>query len=196
MATLASLNKQIQALQKRADALRQSEKAAAIKTVRGLIGEFGLTALDVGLVGAGSKGKVKGTRVVKGSGVAKYRDPASGKTWTGHGKPPGWIAGAADRTKFLIDGSAAAEATNVAKAPKVAKAAKKAAKPVGPAKKAAVKAAAGAKQERAAKGTTKPAAPAKKANVARKATRAAAKKVTAAAGQADAPDATALANAS
>lgn len=187
MATLASLNKQIQALQKQADALRQSEKAAAIKTVRGLIGEYGLTALDVGLVGAGPKGKVKGTRVVKGSGVAKYRDPDSGKTWTGHGKAPGWIAGVADRTKFLIDGSAAAEATSVAKAPKLAKAAKKAAKPAAPAKKAAVKAAAGAKQVRAAKGSAKPAAPVKKASVARKATKAAAKKVTAAAGQAGAP---------
>ncbi|WP_373785874.1 H-NS family nucleoid-associated regulatory protein, partial [Delftia acidovorans] len=26
-------------------------------------------------------------------GVAKYRDPASGATWTGRGKPPRWIEG-------------------------------------------------------------------------------------------------------
>jgi DNA-binding protein H-NS len=38
----------------------------------------------------------------KNVGVAKYRDPASGKTWTGRGKPPLWIAGVEDREPFLI----------------------------------------------------------------------------------------------
>lgn len=31
----------------------------------------------------------------------KYRDPSSGKTWTGRGKPPVWIAGK-NRDQFLI----------------------------------------------------------------------------------------------
>lgn len=31
----------------------------------------------------------------------KYRDPVSGQTWTGRGKPPAWIAGK-DRDQFLI----------------------------------------------------------------------------------------------
>jgi DNA-binding protein H-NS len=36
------------------------------------------------------------------AGVApKYRDPDSGSTWSGRGKPPRWIAGL-DREKFLI----------------------------------------------------------------------------------------------
>ena len=36
------------------------------------------------------------------SGVApKYRDPESGSTWSGRGKPPKWIAGQ-DRDNFLI----------------------------------------------------------------------------------------------
>lgn len=30
-------------------------------------------------------------------GVAKYRDPNSNKTWTGHGRRPGWMVGAPDR---------------------------------------------------------------------------------------------------
>lgn len=39
----------------------------------------------------------------KGSvGAPKYRDPATGATWTGRGKPPLWIKDAADRTPFLI----------------------------------------------------------------------------------------------
>ncbi len=32
----------------------------------------------------------------------KYRDPATGQTWTGRGKPPLWIAGK-DRLQFLIE---------------------------------------------------------------------------------------------
>ncbi|WP_457844072.1 H-NS family nucleoid-associated regulatory protein [Staphylococcus aureus] len=34
-------------------------------------------------------------------GAPKYRDPATGATWTGRGKPPNWIVGK-DRTPFQI----------------------------------------------------------------------------------------------
>ena len=60
----------------------------------------------------------------KGPQPAKYRDPKSGATWSGRGPAPTWLAGAKDRTKFLIDGvsevaaSAAASKSNaVAKKP-------------------------------------------------------------------------------
>jgi DNA-binding protein H-NS len=33
--------------------------------------------------------------------AAKYRDPATGQTWTGRGKAPKWIEGQ-DRTPFVI----------------------------------------------------------------------------------------------
>jgi DNA-binding protein H-NS len=83
----------------------------------------------------------------KGSQPAKYRDPKSGATWSGRGPAPVWLAGAKDRTKFLIDGaSAAADAkpavTKAAakKAPTAKKtAAKKAVNAKAPAKKAAAK---------------------------------------------------------
>lgn len=42
----------------------------------------------------------------------KYRDPVTGQTWTGRGKPPAWIAGK-DREQFLIAENAGGEATNV-----------------------------------------------------------------------------------
>lgn len=32
----------------------------------------------------------------------KYRDPVSGREWSGRGKPPNWIKDVADRTKYLI----------------------------------------------------------------------------------------------
>ena len=52
-----------------------------------------------------------------GAGVAKYQDPKTGKTWTGMGKPPTWIAGAKNRDDFLIKGgSRAASATTASSA--------------------------------------------------------------------------------
>lgn len=38
----------------------------------------------------------------KAKSVPKYRDPASGKEWSGRGKPPNWIKDAPDRSLFLI----------------------------------------------------------------------------------------------
>jgi len=52
------------------------------------------------------------------AGAPKYRDPASGKTWTGRGKPPNWIVGISDRSAFLIDAGSAPAAKS---APKKAK---------------------------------------------------------------------------
>jgi DNA-binding protein H-NS len=53
------------------------------------------------------------------SSVAKYQDPKTGATWTGHGRAPGWIASAKDRTKFLTDatGATASKPKVSAKAP-------------------------------------------------------------------------------
>src|SRR4029453_6995236 len=56
-----------------------------------------------------SASKPKAAATATTVGVAKYRDPETGKTWTGRGKPPNWIAAAKDRTPFLIDESASAK---------------------------------------------------------------------------------------
>jgi len=53
---------------------------------------------------AGRRGTAINRR--KSIGVPKYRDPASGKTWTGQGKPPNWIKDVSDRTPYLIEGDA------------------------------------------------------------------------------------------
>jgi hypothetical protein len=36
---------------------------------------------------------------------AKYLDPKTGATWSGKGPAPAWLAGAKDRSKFLIAGA-------------------------------------------------------------------------------------------
>lgn len=40
---------------------------------------------------------------------AKYRDPATGATWSGRGRAPAWIAGK-NRDEFLVDQRAASRA--------------------------------------------------------------------------------------
>ncbi|NPT58249.1 H-NS histone family protein [Paraburkholderia sp. 5N] len=78
----------------------------------------------------------KGQR--KGPQLAKYRDPKSGATWSGRGRAPAWLAGAKDRTQFLIDGASAVADSGAASKPQ-AVAKKLTATKAVPTKKAAVK---------------------------------------------------------
>lgn len=75
-------------------AAEAERKAEGIAAARALITEHNLTAADV-FPPAKSKGANASTV------LPKYRDPATGATWTGRGKPPNWINGK-DRTQFLI----------------------------------------------------------------------------------------------
>lgn len=80
----------------------------------------------------------------KGPQPAKYLDPKSGATWSGRGPAPTWLAGAKDRTKFLIDGvSGVADSPAVSKPKAVAK---KSAAKTAVAKKAPAKKSVGAKK--------------------------------------------------
>jgi hypothetical protein len=81
------------------------------------------------------KKTAKAGNYVRGPQPALYRDPKTGATWSGRARPPAWIANVKDRSKFLIEGAAAAGKQPVQKAAaKKATAAKKTA-----AKKAATK---------------------------------------------------------
>lgn len=114
MATYAQLQKQIEQLQKQAEKAREAEKAQLIARLRESIEASGITAEE--LFGAPAKPrkvaaakKAPRERARSSVGVPKYRDPKSGKTWTGIGKPPAWIATAKDRSRFLIEQPAAVE---------------------------------------------------------------------------------------
>lgn len=76
-------------------AMLKHEKADAIAQARAIIDQYALNEADVFPSAAKAKAL---TRTV---GVAKYRDPATGATWTGRGKQPRWIEGK-DRTAFTI----------------------------------------------------------------------------------------------
>lgn len=80
------LLKQREALEQQITEARRRELTAAISQVRELVAEYGLTQQDV--FPAGRTGRVSAT---SGTKVApKYRDPATGQTWTGRGKAPKW----------------------------------------------------------------------------------------------------------
>lgn len=93
------------------------------------------------------------------TGTPKYRDPATGKTWTGVGRAPAWIAAAKDRSKFLVNGGAASGGEAVAASSTVR--VKKRAGAAGTAK--SPKASASVKAAKKTAGTTAKRAPGKKA---------------------------------
>ncbi len=155
MSKLTAIHKQIVALQAEAERITQQEMSAAIAKVKGLMSEFGLTIehLTQSVVGKPAAKKAKATKA-KTASVAKYADPKTGKTWSGFGRAPGWIAGAKNRDEFLV--SAANAATKPAAAKK--NAATKASAP----EKKRVKAKASAVAKPAAKKSAAPKAVAKK----------------------------------
>lgn len=112
MKTYQAVKAEIAKLEARAETLRKTELKSVIAQVRKTIAEYGLTAADLGLGRAAAKpaGRKPAT-----AGMAKYRDPQSGQTWTGRGRPPTWILAAKDRSAFLIDGAGAGGAPSAAK---------------------------------------------------------------------------------
>jgi DNA-binding protein H-NS len=112
MKSYAAIKAEIAKLEKQAENLRKAEIAGVVARIKEAIAAYGLSAQDLGFgAGAGRGARGSAARAASGArttvGIAKFRDPETGKTWTGRGKPPTWIAGVKDRTPFLIDASSA-----------------------------------------------------------------------------------------
>jgi DNA-binding protein H-NS len=106
MTPLKDLIAQREALDLQIAETRHREMADAISRAQALVAEFGLSASDI--FGGGRAAKApKAPKAAKepklgGAKVApKYRNPATGTTWTGRGKPPRWLDGK-NRADFLI----------------------------------------------------------------------------------------------
>lgn len=95
MTNYKELLNQREALERQIEAARKAESSEAIAKAKELIRDFGLTESD--LFGA----EKRRARKTTGPVAPKYRDPATGQTWTGRGKPPKWIADK-DRDQFAI----------------------------------------------------------------------------------------------
>lgn len=82
MATYQEILAQIEELKLKAKEARKQEMAATIAEIKRMMAEYGITLKDLG--GRTGKGRAGGTD-------AKYRDPVSGKTWSGRGRRPAWV---------------------------------------------------------------------------------------------------------
>ncbi len=96
--TLIQIQREMEKLQAEAERVKASEVAGVIAKIKSAIGFYGITAGD--LFGTkpskGAKGKRKYTvgkkaKTANTPSSPKYKDPETGKTWTGHGKRPGWF---------------------------------------------------------------------------------------------------------
>ncbi|CAM2176946.1 DNA-binding protein H-NS [Burkholderia latens] len=91
---LQKLQAQLAELDQRIRAARRRERNAALAQVRQIVTNYALTAREIFGQGYSDRAKLF-------TAGAKYRDPATGATWSGRGRAPAWIAGR-DRTAFLI----------------------------------------------------------------------------------------------
>ncbi len=83
---------------------QEKQKASVLDEISALVSKGGITAQDLAkhlgfkLAGADSE---KAPRASKGQKVPpKYRDPATGKTWSGRGVKPKWLEGKEDQFKL------------------------------------------------------------------------------------------------
>lgn len=96
MSSYKDLLKQRDELEQKIQDARKRELEEAIGKVRALVHEHGLTAEDVFPPARTSRSSAAGSKV-----APKYKNPATGETWTGRGKAPKWIQDQ-DRSQFEI----------------------------------------------------------------------------------------------
>lgn len=96
MPSVSELLAQKAALEQQIAEAQRAERAGAVAQVRALMSEHGLTLAD--LSSKASAPKRAGAKV-----AAKYRDAATGNTWSGRGLQPKWLKEALASGKKIGD---------------------------------------------------------------------------------------------
>ena len=102
MSSLQELLAQRAEIEKKIADAQREERTTAIAEIKRLMAEFGLTAADI----AGKTPSVRGASPGPKAGgkvAPKYRNGATGETWTGRGLKPKWIQAAIAAGKTLED---------------------------------------------------------------------------------------------
>jgi DNA-binding protein H-NS len=102
LAQKAALEKQAADLEKQLQDARRAERASVIAQIKSLLAEHGLTVADLGLK-AGGKAPSGGSASAGRKVAPKYRNAATGETWTGRGLQPKWVQAAVAAGKKLED---------------------------------------------------------------------------------------------
>jgi len=90
MSTLKELLDRKAALDREIESTRKEEHANAIEKVKALMQEYGLSISDISV-----KAPTRQSSASKGGKVApKYRNNATGETWSGRGLQPKWLRAA------------------------------------------------------------------------------------------------------
>jgi DNA-binding protein H-NS len=95
---LEEMKAQRDALDQKINAQLEKEKSAALQTIRSLVEKFDFSFEELAPKKP-RRGVAPGTKLAQ-----KYKNPETGQTWSGRGKPPSWIAGQ-DRGRFEVSGS-------------------------------------------------------------------------------------------
>jgi DNA-binding protein H-NS len=89
VASLQELLAQKEALEREIENTRKLARIEAVSKVKALMLEYGLTIADLNTKGSGKVGARAGGKV-----AVKYRNAATGETWSGRGLQPKWLKAA------------------------------------------------------------------------------------------------------
>ncbi|NHZ38577.1 H-NS histone family protein [Massilia aquatica] len=89
-------NNQLGALVRQIEAARKTEQVEATAKIKALMAQHGLSSADFAIAKPAKKGKASGAV------APKFRDDATGKTWTGRGRTPRWLT-PENRDSYKID---------------------------------------------------------------------------------------------
>ncbi|CAN7312419.1 H-NS histone family protein [Rhizobacter sp. LjRoot28] len=98
MSTLQDLLARKAALEQEIESTQKRERNDAIAKVKALMSEYGLTVADLQTRTTSRAGAPKGGKV-----AAKYRNAATGDSWSGRGLQPKWLKAALASGKKLSD---------------------------------------------------------------------------------------------
>jgi DNA-binding protein H-NS len=98
MASLQQLLDQQASIAQQIEALKKHGKAQAVAEVKSLMELHGLTVADIGPPSRKATDPASVRKV-----AAKYRDAATGQTWSGRGLKPKWLSEALAQGKTLAD---------------------------------------------------------------------------------------------
>ncbi|WP_431825517.1 H-NS family nucleoid-associated regulatory protein [Burkholderia sp. F1] len=98
MSTYAELKAKLQALSRETEEARQREFGTALSMVRDAVQTYGISPEQINPAWR----RTSDTDRRKGPITPKYRNPATGETWSGRGRTPKWMTGQS-RAEFLIE---------------------------------------------------------------------------------------------
>lgn len=98
MASLQELLAQKDALEKEIESTKRQARSEAVAKVRALMAEHGLTVADISVKAASKTSARAGAKV-----AVKYRDPATGDSWSGRGLQPRWLRAALASGRKISD---------------------------------------------------------------------------------------------